>query len=228
MSLLTDFQSHLPADLRKQFRQLKTPFAIQEYLDGMPYIGEARDRSPLQVMLDGQCHCLDGGFLAALCLWQIGHKPVLIDLLPAPGKDDDHVLALYQLDGRWGAVAKSNYVNLGFREPVYKNLRELVMTYFEHYVNAQQEKTLRGYTRPFDASRYTHLHWAWDEAGANRLYQNHFYGRKPIPLITGSMAKGLNPVADRAYAAETLHTNLEEAFGNRQHIPAASKYQLGN
>ncbi len=128
MSFLETFVSHLPADLQKQLLRLDTPFAIQEYLDGMPYIGENRDRSPINVMLDRQCHCLDGGFLAALMLWRIGHTPLLIDIVPEPGKDDDHVLALYQIEGRWGAVAKSNYVNLGFREPVYKNLRELVMT----------------------------------------------------------------------------------------------------
>src|SRR5688572_10412116 len=151
VSFIAEFQSHLPADLRKTFVNLKTPFAIQEYLDSLIYIGEERDRSPLQVMLDGQCHCLDGGFLAALALWRIGFKPLLIDILPDPGMDDDHVLALYQVDGRWGAVAKSNYVNLGFREPVYKNLRELVMTYFEHYASVHQEKTLRGYTRALDA-----------------------------------------------------------------------------
>jgi hypothetical protein len=166
-------------------------------------------------MLDGQCHCLDGGFFAGLALWQLGFKPLLIDLVPDPGKDDDHVLALFQVDGHWGAVAKSNYVNLGFREPVYKNLRELVMTYFEHYVSVHQEKTLRGYTRPFDASRYTHLSWAWDEAGANQVYHQHFYGRKSIPLIAPHMAERLNPVTDRAYAAETLYTNLNESFGNR-------------
>ena len=215
MTFLTDFQSRLSPALRKQFTQLKTPFAIQEYLDGMPYIGEERDRSPLNVMLDGQCHCLDGGFFAALALWQIGFKPLLIDIVPDPGKDDDHVLALFQVDGRWGALAKSNYVNLGFREPVYRSIRELVMTYFEHYVSIHQEKALRGYTRPLDASRYTHLNWAWEEAGANRLYHNHFYGRPSIPLITKQMAKRLNPVTDRAYAAEILHTNLNESFGNR-------------
>jgi hypothetical protein len=217
MSLLTKFQSFLPADLRKQFLKLNTPFVIQQYLDSMPYIGEERDRSPLNVMLDVQCHCLDGGFFAALALWRIGFKPLLIDIVPDPGKDDDHVLALYQVDGRWGAVAKSNYVNLGFREPVYKNVRELVMTYFEHYVSINKEKSLRGYTRPFDASHYTHLNWAWDEAGANQLYHKHFYGRKTILLITGRMAKQLNPLTDRAYAAETLHTNLNESFGNREH-----------
>ncbi|HEX9840781.1 MAG TPA: hypothetical protein VGA72_15640, partial [Anaerolineales bacterium] len=192
-----------------------TPFAIQEYLDRMPYIAEERDRSPLNVMLDGQCHCLDGGFFAALALWRIGFKPLLIDLVPDPGMDDDHVLALYQVDGRWGAVAKSNYVNLGFREPVYKNLRELVMTYFEHYASVHQQKTLRGYTRPLDASRYTHLNWAWDEAGAQQLYHKHFYGRETIPLITAPMAKRLSPITDRVYAAETMYTNLNEAFGKR-------------
>lgn len=215
MTFLTEFQSRLPTALRKQFLKLKTPFAIQNYLDSMPYIGEERDRSPLNVMLDGQCHCLDGGFFAALALWQIGFRPLLIDIVPDPGKDDDHVLALFQIDGRWGAIAKSNYINLGFREPVYKNLRELVMTYFEHYVSIRQDKALRGYTRPLDASRYTHLHWAWDEEGANKLYYRHFYGRPAIPLITEQMARRLNPVTDRAYAAEILHTDLSESFGNR-------------
>lgn len=216
MSFITEFQSRLPTDLRKKFISLNTPFAIQEYLDSLTYIGEERDRSPLNVMLDGQSHCLDGGFLAALALWRLGFKPLLIDIVPDPGKDDDHVLALYQIDGRWGALAKTNYVFLGFREPVYKNLRELVMTYFEHYVSIKQEKVLRGYTRPLDASRYTHLHWAWDEAGANRLYHEHFYGRKAIPLITKRIAKRLSLVVDRVYEAETLHTNLNESFGNRK------------
>src|SRR5215208_6295675 len=215
MSFLTEFHSHLPAVLRKKFIKLNSPFVLQEYLDSMPYAGEERDRSPLTVMLDNQCHCLDGGFLAALALWRMGFKPLLIDIVPDPGMDDDHVLALYQVDGRWGAIAKSNYVNLGFREPVYKNLRELVMTYFEHYASISQEKALRGYTRPLDASHYTRLNWAWDEAGANILYYRHFYGRKPIPLLTRSMAKRLSPVTDKAYQAETLHTNLTESFGNR-------------
>ena len=215
MNFLTEFQSRLPAALRKQFLGLKTPFAIQRYLDSLTYIGEERDRSPLNVMVDRQSHCLDGGFLAALALWQIGFKPLVIDIVPDPGVDDDHVLALYQIEGRWGALAKTNYINLGFREPVYRNLRELVMTYFEHYVSIHQKKVLTGYTRPIDASRYTHLNWAWDETGANVLYHNYFYGRKAIPLITRSMAKRLSPVTDRAYQAETLHTNLNESFGNR-------------
>ncbi|MEP6894868.1 MAG: hypothetical protein ABI986_04595 [Chloroflexota bacterium] len=213
---ITTFETHLPKSLLKKFQQLNTPFKIQQYLDSVTYKGEERDRSPLNVMLDNQGHCLDGGFLAALCLWRIGFKPLLIDIVSDPGVDDDHVLALYQIEGRWGAVAKTNYINLGFREPVYKNLRELVMTYFEHYVSIHQQKCLTGYTRPIDASRYAHLNWTWDEPGANVLYYKHFYGRKAIPLITKSMGKRLSHATDKAYESETLHTNLNESFGNRK------------
>ena len=215
MTFIAEFESHLPKPLQKVFHQLDTPFAIQNYLDSLPYKGEERDRSPLNVMLDGQAHCLDGGFLAALCLWRIGFKPLLIDLIPDPGMDDDHILALYQIEGRWGAIAKSNYVNLGFREPVYQSLRELAMSYFEHFVSIRQTKTLIGYTRPIDASRYARFNWGWDEAGANILYHQHFYGRKSIPLLTESMKARLSPVTDRVYEAETLHTDLNESFGNR-------------
>lgn len=215
MSFLTEFESRLPKILRGKFLSLNSPFAIQTYLDSMPYVGEERDRSPLNVMLDHQAHCLDGGFLAALCLWRIGFKPLLIDIVPYLGEDDDHVLALYQIEGRWGALAKSNYVNLGFREPVHKSLRELVMTYFEHYVSIHQEKVLRGYTRPLDASRYVHLNWAVDEKGANVLYYKHFYGRSAVPLVTRSMVKRLSRVTDRNYKSETLFTDLSQSFGNR-------------
>ncbi len=217
MKFLTDFESRLPQNLRKKLTSLDSPFAIQQYLDSIPYVGEERDRSPLNVMLDGQSHCLDGGFLAALCLWRIGFRPLVIDIVPYPGEDDDHVLALFQIEGRWGALAKSNYVNLGFREPVYKSLRELVMTYFEHYVSIHQDKVLRGYTRPLDASRYVQLNWACDEGGANVLYYKHFYGRPAVPLVSRSMVNRLSRVTDKTYASEILFTNLNESFGNRPH-----------
>lgn len=215
MNFLAEFERRLRAPVRRRWAALTSPAAIQDYLDSMPYIGEQRDRSPLGVLQDHQCHCLDGGFLAALGLWRLGFQPLLIDLVPEPDQDDDHVLALYRVDGAWGAVAKSNYVNLGFREPVHRSLRELAMTYFEHYCSVHQEKTLRGYTRPLDASRYVHLSWAWDEAGANRLYKEHFYGRPAIPLVTPRMASRLNRITDRAYKAAILYTDLGEAFGNR-------------
>ena len=98
MDFIDQFESHLPNNLRKKFNQINSPFTIQQYLDSIAYKGEERDRSPLNVLLDNQGHCLDGGFLAALCLWRIGFKPLLIDIVPDPGVDDDHVLALYQIE----------------------------------------------------------------------------------------------------------------------------------
>jgi len=215
MNTLPEFLSHVPADLRQVVKQIKTPFAVQEYLLSMPYNAEMRDRSPLNVMLDRQGHCLDGGFLAALLLWSLGFPPLVLDLTPDPGMDDDHVLALYRVNGRWGAVAKSNYVNLGFREAVYKNLRELAMTYFEHYINPKGEKTLRGYTRPLDLSKYPDTSWPYDEQAANKLYKQ-FYKRKSIPLISRKTAKGLHPVTERAFKAETLGTDMSQVFGIRK------------
>lgn len=214
MSIIFTFESHLPADLLNVFRSLQTPFLIQQYLDAMPYKAVERDRSPLNVMLDNQSHCLDGGLFAALALWRLGFKPLILDLAPDPGADDDHVLALYQYDGRWGALAKSNYINLGFREAVHKNLRELVMTYFEHYASTHQAKTLRGYTRPFDVSKFPLNDWAWNEDSTTKLYKK-FYSRKSIPLMTKKMAARLNPITDKMYSAEILHTDLSWSFGNR-------------
>ncbi len=215
MSFISDFIDYLSVEKKETFLNLSSPFAVQDYLDRMPYLAVERDRSPLNVVLDGQCHCLDGGLFAALALWRLGFQPLIIDLVPEPGLDDDHVLALYQIDGYWGAVAKSNYVNLGFREPVHKTLRELVMTYFEHYCSVHQTKTLRGYTRPFDVSRYVGLNWAVDEVGANKLYYQHFYKRKPVSLIAPNIAERLNRISDRTYQAETLFTDLNWSFGVR-------------
>jgi hypothetical protein len=215
MSFITEFEAHLPPVQLYKLQNLASPFSIQTYLDDMPYMAEERDRSPLNVILDEQSHCLDGGLFAALALWRIGFKPLLIDIVPDPGADDDHVLAIYKVNGYWGAVAKSNYVNLGFREPVHKNLRELVMTYFEHYCSVNQTKTLRGYTRPIDVSRYTRLNWAVDEVGTNKLFYNHFYGRKPISIIAPQATEYLSPITNRVYRAETLYTDIKWSFGIR-------------
>ena len=215
MSILAAFESHLTPDLLAIFYSLDTPFLIQQYLDTLSYQAVERDRSPLNVMRDRQSHCLDGGLLAALALWRIGFPPLLLDIRPDPGVDDDHVLALYQLEGRWGALAKSNYVNLGFREAVHKNLRELVMTYFEHYCSVNHTKTLRGYTRPFDVSKFQPADWAWNEDSTVKLYQR-FYSRKVIPLISPQIAALLNPITERMYSAEPLHTDLSWSFGIRE------------
>ncbi len=214
MSVIVEFVKRLSPSLQTVFRGLKTPPAIQEYLDSLPYKAEDLDRSPLRVMTDGQAHCLDGGIFAALALWNNGYPPLLLDLVPDPGSDDDHVLALYRLDGRWGAIAKSNYVNLRFREPVYRNLRELCMSYFEHFYNLERRKTLRAYTRPFHLEGFKDASWMWDEETVKKVTRK-FYRLKPSPLVTPESASRLSPADERSYKAGTLGTDFSWVFGAR-------------
>lgn len=198
---------------------MDSPTVIQAYLDSLPYVGEERDRSPLDVMRDRQSHCLDGGLFAALALWRIGYAPLLIDLVPAPGLDDDHVLALFRVGARWGALAKSNYAGLRYREPVYRSLRELAMSYFDDFFNSRGERTLRGYTRPFDLSKYPETGWAWDEAATRDLFRR-FYARRSIPLINEEAAAALHPLDERSFKSGTLGTDLAEVYP-RQGVSAA-------
>jgi hypothetical protein len=216
MSTLSEFEGRLPADLRAAFRAFRTPADIQRYLDSLPYVGEERDRCPLDVMTDGQCHCLDGGLFAALAMRRIGYPGLLIDLVPAHDRngkklDDDHVLAIYRRHGAWGAVAKSNYAWLRYREPVFRSLRELVMSYFEVYFSIDGIKTLRGYTRPLDISSYDHLDYAWNESGATQLYKA-MYRRKAINLISRSAAAELLPIDERALASGIVGVDLGWVF----------------
>jgi hypothetical protein len=209
-----EFETRLPGQLRKTFRALKTPRQVQDYLDSLPYLAEELDRSPLRVMTDGQCHCLDGGLFAALALWRIGFRPLILDLVPAPGMDDDHVLALFLVDGCWGAVAKSNYTGLGYREPVYRTLRELAMSYFEDYYSFEGKRSLRGYTRPLHLGQFDSTGWMWDEAGV-KLVSRRLYRLKPVPLITDAAAARLSMASERAYKAASLYTNFDWVYGVR-------------
>jgi hypothetical protein len=171
MAALDGLEKHLPPDLIRTFQSLRSPADVQRYLDRLPYVGKERDRCPLDVMKDGQCHCLDGRLMAALAMQRIGYPGLLVDLVPAQdgyGRkiDDDHVLAVFRQDGAWGAIAKSNYVWFRYREPVYRSLRELAMSYFEVYISVERTKTLRGDTPPLDIANYDQLNYAWTEAGA--------------------------------------------------------------
>lgn len=215
MNTFAAFETHLPPPAQQTWRGLASPRAIQDYLDNLPYLAEELDRSPLRVMTDGQCHCLDGGLFAALALWRIGFRPLVLDLVPAPGMDDDHVLALFQVDGCWGAVAKSNYTGLGYREPVYRSLRELAMSYFEDYYNFEGKRSLRGYTRPLDLSPLTATGWMWDEAGVREV-SKRLYARKSIPLLNETAAAHLSQASERAFKAASLYTNFDWVYGVRK------------
>ena len=135
---------------------LSTPARIQQFLDDdIAYNLEpngATCYSPRRVLETKAAHCMEGALLAALALRRLGHPPLIVDLEAV--RDSDHVLAVYRTNGRWGAVAKSDYAGLRWREPVYQTIRELVMSYFEHYYNAKGEKTLRAFSRPVNLARF--------------------------------------------------------------------------
>jgi hypothetical protein len=146
---------------RAVFRRLNTPAKIQRFLDfDLAYNKEPQGPtcySPRLVLRHRTAHCMEGALFAASALRMLGYPPLLLDLEAV--RDDDHVLAIYRSRGLWGALAKSNYSGLRYREPVYRTLRELVMSYFEHYYNLRKEKTLRRYSRPVNLARFDSIDW---------------------------------------------------------------------
>ena len=139
-------------------RSLKTPAKIQDFLDErIAYHNGHTCYGPRLVMEHKLAHCMEGALFAAAALRQRGHQPLVVDLTAV--RDDDHVIAVFRENGCWGAVAKSNYAGLRFRNPVYRTIRELAMSYFEHFYNPKGEKTMRGYSRPIHLSRFDGLNW---------------------------------------------------------------------
>lgn len=202
MSPLSPFEAFgrdLSADERAIVSRLTGPAAIQAFLDSIPYSTDEFYRCPLRVLRDRTAHCFDGAMFAAAALRRIGYPPLILDIL-SNGRDDEHLLALFKVDGCWGAVAKSNFVGLRFREPVYRTLRELVMSYFEQYYNLEREKTLRGYTGPLNLKRFDRLNWMAADETMELVAQRTEEIRR-VMLIDAEMEKRLSPVDERSYQA---------------------------
>ena len=193
-------------------RRLTPEWRIQQFLDATAYdVAGAACRSPRRVLRERTAQCLDGALFAAAALRLQGHPPLLMDLEAV--RDDDHVVAVFRRHGCWGAIARSNFSGLRFREPVFRTLRELALSYFESYFNLRREKTLRRYSVGVDLSRFDARQWMtaeddlWD-IGAHLLHVRHF------ALLTPAMERDLGPVDRRLFDAGKL---------GRQERPGATK-----
>jgi len=191
---------------RAIFRQLDSPEKIQRFLDEeIIYDPSVSCRSPRRVLRDRRGHCMEGALLAATALRQLGHPPLLLDL--EAQHDDDHVITLFRCDGLWGAIAKSNYSGLRHREPVYKTLRELAMSYFEHFFNPRGQRTLRGYARPINLTQFDPTGWMTSEEDPWQI-PNYLTTITHTSLIPRKVVARLTPLDARLKAANE--------FGMRQ------------
>jgi hypothetical protein len=188
------------AELRK-LRSLKTPHGIQKFLDDMPYHLADTAWSPRVVLRERTAHCLEGAIFAAAALRAIGFPPLILDF--EAEHDTDHVLAIYKIDGHWGALARSNYAGCRYREPVYRSLRELAMSYFNIYFNMRRERTLRRFSRPVNLSRFDDRQWMTTEEPI-WFIPIYLFDVKHYDLLTPDMIKRLHRADERLFQAELL------------------------
>ena len=195
---------------RQVLSYLDSPSAIQSFLNSVPYSEDKFYRCPLRVLRDRKGHCFDGALFAAMALRRLGHPARILELVPND-RDDDHIIALLKLHGGWGSVAQSNFSGLRFREPVYRSLRELVMSYFEDHFNAAGEKTLRGYRGPVHLQTFDRLEWMSSDDGLDSLADgmNRYHIQ---PLLTAEMEAGLSLADERSVNAGLLGSNPDGLY----------------
>jgi hypothetical protein len=183
-------------------KTLNTPQKIQDFLDALPTNWEPEGDtviSPIRVLRENRAHCIEAALFAAMVLRLHGHQPLILDLT-ANNKDQDHVIALFRKNGLWGAIAKSNHYCLGYRDPVYRTVRELVMSYFHEYLNFDGEKTLRSFTKPINLSRFDAKGWTTSDKDLWYI-PSHIIKLPHARLFTRAQERHLRP-AD-AFVRET-------------------------
>ena len=189
-----------PIELRK-LRSLKDPYGIQRFLDDMPYHLANTSWSPRRVLKENTSHCFEGAMLAAAALRANGYPPLILDL--EAENDTDHVIAIYRVKEHWGSIAKSNYTGCRYREPVYRSLRELALSYFDVYFNLRRERSLRTFSRPVNLTRFDNQQWMTTDKPlwfiAEYLFEIHHYR-----LLSAGMEKRLHRLDDRSFRAGCL------------------------
>jgi hypothetical protein len=182
-------------------RSLKTPAGIQKFLNYAPYHLATTSWSPRLVIRERTAHCLEGAIFAAAALRALGFPPLVFDL--EAERDTDHVVAIYKVRGHWGAIAKSNYTGCRWRDPVFRSLRELAMSYFDVYFNLRGERSLRTYSQPVNLARFDRQHWMTAE-GSVWFIAEHLLHIPHTPLLKPWMVRNLARLDQRSFDAGTL------------------------
>ena len=176
----------------KILKKLDNPEKIQDFINKLEINFEENGEtfmSPRNVLKTGKAHCIEGAVLAALCLRLQGFKPLVVDLKTIK-QDFEHVIAVFKIDGKWGAISKTNHAVLRYREPVYNSIRELVMSYFHEYTDKKGRKTLRSYSVPVDLSRFDRKEWVTSEK--NLWYIHDYLDKvKHYKILTRKQARNL-------------------------------------
>jgi hypothetical protein len=200
----------LPPEQVKLVQSLDSPVAVQSFLDTLAYSHDPIYRCPVRVLRDRRAHCVDGALLAAALLRAQGRPPLICMLVPDQ-RDDVHYLALFREGRQWGAVAQSNFSGLRYREPIFRSLRELALSYFEQYFNVEREKTLRGCTVPLNLRRLDSLNWMSSDEHLETLVDR--VDRLPWRrLLPEAAVRRLRPVDERSYRAGLLGSDPQGLF----------------
>lgn len=178
----------------KIYKKLNTPVKIQDFLEIVPYNFESRGEtcySPRLMLRHRKAHCMEGALFAAACFQFHGNRPLILELR-ADKKDLDHIIAPFKINRCWGAISKTNHAVLRYREPVYKSIHELVMSYFHEYFLDSGKKTLRGYSKPVDLSRFDKKNWQTSDEEV--WYIDRYLDKVPHKkILTPQQQKNLRP-----------------------------------
>ena len=193
----------------KFLKTLNNPDKIQGFLDSIEYNPDDECRSPRWVMRKRSAHCFEGALFAAAALQFIGYKPLIVDMRAV--NDDDHVIAVFREDGFWGAVAKSNFTSLRYREPVYRSLRELIMSYFDFFFNTKGFKSLRSYSIPFNLSAFESRNWTTTDEDLEFI-GDRIEALRHFPVVTPERIKRLCKASDSMLKAGLLGSKPEGLY----------------
>ncbi|MBU6153639.1 MAG: hypothetical protein KGP28_04990 [Bdellovibrionales bacterium] len=183
-----------PDRIEKFAKKLKSPWEIQRFVSAIPYNPDDFCKSAERVLIERTAHCMEGALLASLLLECLGHEPSLLHF--RAHRDDDHVVSLFREKGLWGAVGKSNTTLLAWRPPLYRTVRDLLMSYFPFYFNLKGQMSLVAWAGPIRLSRYEKWNWRAGMYDVGDL-SAHFYESERSRIIMSERRVEKLPLADR-------------------------------